>query len=81
MEVVPLTVPRRSDPTVTVGIPFNKRNVEEWSRLDRLTGMMETAKIETDHWSARSMNAAHKYGKVTYPLNDRCQIEKPSRGA
>ncbi|KAK6625556.1 hypothetical protein RUM43_005855 [Polyplax serrata] len=64
MEVVPIRVPKTNGPTTTVGLPFNRRNVEEWSRIDRLTGIMETAKIETDHWNARTNNAAHNYGKV-----------------
>ena len=74
MEVVPMNLPRRENPAGSVGLPFNKRNVEEWSRLDRLTGIMETAKIETDHWAARSNNAAHKYGKVSITLLLICQM-------
>lgn len=64
MKVVPIRLPRSNSPTTAVGLPFNRRNVEEWSRLDQLTGIMETAKIETDHWAARADNAAHNYGKV-----------------
>lgn len=69
-----MNLPRRENPAGSVGLPFNKRNVEEWSRLDRLTGIMETAKIETDHWAARSNNAAHKYGKVSITLLLICQM-------
>lgn len=64
MEVVPIRLSGDNNPNSSVGLPFSRRNVEEWSRIDRLTGMMETAKIETDHWTARSNNAAHNYGKV-----------------
>lgn len=47
-----------------VGLPFNRRNVEEWSRLDSITGMMEKAKIETDRWSASNSVGAHNFAKV-----------------
>lgn len=47
------------------GIPFQRRNVQEWSRLDELTGMLEHARVETDHWAANTSNASHHFGKVT----------------
>ncbi|KAJ4439607.1 hypothetical protein ANN_07735 [Periplaneta americana] len=45
-------------------MPFQRHNVEEWSRLDRLTGMLEHARVETGHWAANTSNSSHKYGKL-----------------
>lgn len=44
--------------------PFHNHDVREWSRLDRLTGVLERARLESDHWTASTNNATHKYGKV-----------------
>lgn len=46
--------------------PYQRRDVEEWSHLDHLTGMLEHARVETDHWSTNTHNTAHKYGKVSH---------------
>ena len=43
-----------------------KKHVEEWSRLDHLTGMLETARVEADHWANSTSNSRHHYGKVSY---------------
>ncbi|KAJ1532166.1 hypothetical protein ONE63_000788 [Megalurothrips usitatus] len=45
-------------------LPFQRRNVVEWSHRDRLTGALERARRETNHWSASSANAIHNYNKV-----------------
>lgn len=47
--------------------PFQRRDVQEWSRLDQLTGMLEHARLEHDHWTANTPHSTHQYGKV-------CQI-------
>ncbi|KAK9889526.1 hypothetical protein WA026_006880 [Henosepilachna vigintioctopunctata] len=44
--------------------PFHDHDVREWSTLDSLTGVLERARIETDHWAASTNNSSHKYGKV-----------------
>ncbi|XP_044753641.1 uncharacterized protein LOC123313034 isoform X5 [Coccinella septempunctata] len=44
--------------------PFHDHDVHEWSTLDSLTGVLERARIETDHWAANTTNTSHKYGKV-----------------
>ncbi|XP_074031802.1 uncharacterized protein isoform X2 [Leptinotarsa decemlineata] len=44
--------------------PFRDHDVREWSRIDSITGALERARIETDHWSANTINSSHKYGKV-----------------
>ncbi|XP_045474193.1 uncharacterized protein LOC123680368 isoform X4 [Harmonia axyridis] len=44
--------------------PFHDHDVREWSTLDSLTGVLERARIETDHWAANTVNSSHKYGKV-----------------
>ncbi|XP_044264575.1 uncharacterized protein LOC123011255 isoform X2 [Tribolium madens] len=44
--------------------PFHDHDVREWSRLDSLTGVLERARLETDHWTANTNNSCHKYGKV-----------------
>ncbi|GLV34146.1 uncharacterized protein CBL_00075 [Carabus blaptoides fortunei] len=51
--------------------PYQRRDVEEWSHLDHLTGMLEHARVETDHWTANTHNTAQKYGKVV-DSRDRC---------
>lgn len=43
-----------------------KKHVEEWSRLDQLTGMLEHARVEADHWSSNTSNSRHRYGKVPF---------------
>jgi hypothetical protein len=49
--------------------PFQRHNVEEWSRLDSLTGMLEHARVETGHWAASTTNSSQQYGKVRKFLN------------
>lgn len=44
--------------------PFHNHDVREWSRIDSLTGVLERARLETDHWTASNGNSSHKYGKV-----------------
>lgn len=44
--------------------PFHNHDVREWSRIDSLTGILERARLETDHWTASTSNTSHKYGKV-----------------
>lgn len=46
------------------GGPFSRRNVQEWSRLDQLTGLLEHARVETDHWATSTTNSSHHFGKV-----------------
>ncbi|CAG9830037.1 unnamed protein product [Diabrotica balteata] len=46
------------------GAPFHDHDVREWSRIDSITGALERARLETDHWSANTINSSHKYGKV-----------------
>ncbi|XP_046680153.1 uncharacterized protein LOC124367405 isoform X2 [Homalodisca vitripennis] len=46
------------------GAPFSRHNVQEWSRLDQLTGLLEHARVETDHWTASTSNSSHHFGKV-----------------
>lgn len=52
------------------GGPFSRRNVQEWSKLDQLTGLLEHARVETDHWATSTSNSSHHFGKVspTYHL-------------
>lgn len=57
MEVVPQG--KRLPP-----VPFQRRDVEEWSTLDSLTGMLEHARVQTDHWAATTCNSSHHFGKV-----------------
>lgn len=45
--------------------PFHNHDVREWSRIDSLTGVLERARLETDHWTANTSNSSHKYGKVS----------------
>ncbi|XP_063220802.1 uncharacterized protein LOC134530123 isoform X2 [Bacillus rossius redtenbacheri] len=44
--------------------PFQQRDVAEWSRLDRLTGVLERARRETDHWKASRGGHTGNYNKV-----------------
>lgn len=44
--------------------PFQRRDVEEWSTLDSLTGILEHARVQTDHWAATTCNSSHHFGKV-----------------
>ena len=46
------------------GSPFHNEDVHEWSHVDRLTGMLENARIETGRWQAKNQGAAQSYGKV-----------------
>ncbi|KAF4525000.1 hypothetical protein B566_EDAN012107, partial [Ephemera danica] len=56
MEVVQRTEPDKG--------PFGRRDVEEWSRLDELTGMLEHARVQTDRWAGvDALGGSHKYGK------------------
>lgn len=55
------------------GGPFSRRNVQEWSKLDQLTGLLEHARVETDHWATSTSNSSHHFGKVcpTYHVTER----------
>ena len=44
--------------------PFRNEDVQEWSRVDRITGMLERARVETGRWRANTRDAKHSYGKV-----------------
>ncbi|KAK5644681.1 hypothetical protein RI129_005981 [Pyrocoelia pectoralis] len=44
--------------------PFHNHDVHEWSRIDSLTGVLERARLETDHWTASTNHSSHNYGKV-----------------
>ncbi|XP_046428939.1 uncharacterized protein LOC124183869 isoform X1 [Neodiprion fabricii] len=46
------------------GSPFQNEEVREWSHVDRLTGMLEHARIETGRWQTRHQGSAQAYGKV-----------------
>ncbi|XP_014214041.1 uncharacterized protein LOC106643413 isoform X2 [Copidosoma floridanum] len=46
------------------GAPFRNEDVREWSRVDRITGMLERARVETGRWRANTRDAAHSYGKM-----------------
>lgn len=46
------------------GTPFKNEEIREWSRVDRLTGMLERARIETGRWRTGNDASAHSYGKV-----------------
>lgn len=48
--------------------PFRNHDVREWSRIDSLTGVLERARLETDHWTASTNNTSHKYGKVSHRI-------------
>lgn len=53
-------------------LPFQRRNVVEWSHRDRLTGALERARRETNHWSASTATAIHNYGKVNHRKKEIC---------
>jgi len=59
MEVIPSTA-RGSG-----SMPLHQHNVEEWSRLDSLTGMLEHARVETGRWTANTSTSSQQYGKVS----------------
>lgn len=48
------------------GTPFKNEEIREWSRIDRLTGMLERARIETGRWKTKNDDAARSYGKVIF---------------
>ncbi|XP_065155307.1 uncharacterized protein [Atheta coriaria] len=50
--------------TPSSGSPFHNHDVREWSRLDSITGVLERARLETDHWTANTATTSHKYNKV-----------------
>jgi hypothetical protein len=58
MEVIPSTAGGSG------AMPFQRHNVEEWSRLDSLTGMLEHARVESGQWAASTSNSSQHYGKV-----------------
>ncbi|KAK0084016.1 hypothetical protein PV325_007789 [Microctonus aethiopoides] len=65
------------------GTPFKNEEIREWSRVDRLTGMLERARIETGRWRTGNDASAHSYGKVT-DLRERnsadgCIMQKAKR--
>ncbi|XP_050427762.1 uncharacterized protein LOC126837856 isoform X1 [Adelges cooleyi] len=65
MEVIPLMRSSATgSETSNGGDNGIKRRVQEWSRLDRLTGILEHARVEADQWSNHTANTKHKYGKV-----------------
>ena len=41
-----------------------KKHIQEWSRLDKLTGVLEHARVEADHWASNTSNSRHHFGKV-----------------
>nr|CAD7400068.1 unnamed protein product [Timema cristinae] len=43
--------------------PFQRHNVSEWSHLDRLTGVLEHARVESDHWAASRAGSTGNYNK------------------
>lgn len=51
--------------TPSSGSPFHNHDVREWSRLDSITGVLERARLETDHWTANTATTSHKYNKVS----------------
>lgn len=54
-----------ANPTTGSGVPpFHNHDVREWSRIDSLTGVLERARLETDHWTSNTNNSSHKYEKV-----------------
>ncbi|OXU23759.1 hypothetical protein TSAR_007270 [Trichomalopsis sarcophagae] len=46
------------------GGPFRNEDVREWSRVDRITGMLERARVETGRWRADTQDAKQSYGKM-----------------
>jgi hypothetical protein len=55
-------IPSRSGGSESM--PFQRHNVEEWSRLDSLSGMLEHARVETGLWTANTSTSSQQYGKV-----------------
>lgn len=64
MEVIPLIRSSATGSEASNGDNGIKRRVQEWSRLDRLTGILEHARVEADQWTNHTANTKHKYGKV-----------------
>ncbi|XP_060874382.1 uncharacterized protein LOC132948092 isoform X2 [Metopolophium dirhodum] len=64
MEVIPLIRSSATGSEASKGDNGIKRHVQEWSRLDRLTGILEHARVEADQWTNHTANTKHKYGKV-----------------
>lgn len=64
MEVIPLIRNSATGSEASKGDNGIKRHVQEWSRLDRLTGILEHARVEADQWTNHTANTKHKYGKV-----------------
>ncbi|XP_025411709.1 uncharacterized protein LOC112684405 isoform X3 [Sipha flava] len=64
MEVIPLIRNSATGSEPSNGDNGIKRHVQEWSRLDRLTGILEHARVEADQWTNHTANTKHKYGKV-----------------
>lgn len=69
MEVIPLIRSSTAGSEPSNGDNGIKRHVQEWSRLDRLTGILEHARVEADQWTNHTANSKHKYGKVTDSLS------------
>ncbi|XP_047100644.1 uncharacterized protein LOC124718985 [Schistocerca piceifrons] len=53
MEVVPAA-------DVPLALPFARSNVQEWSHLDQLTGVLQQGRVQAHHWAS----ATRAYGKV-----------------
>ncbi|XP_049858054.1 uncharacterized protein LOC126345346 isoform X2 [Schistocerca gregaria] len=53
MEVVPAA-------DVPLALPFARSNVQEWSHLDQLTGVLQQGRVQAQHWAS----ATRAYGKV-----------------
>lgn len=66
MEVIPLIRSSATGSESSKGDNGIKRHVQEWSRMDRLTGILEHARVEADQWTNHTANTKHKYGKVCY---------------
>lgn len=64
MEVIPLIRSSATSSEASNGDNGIKRRVQEWSRLDRLTGILEHARVEADQWTNHTANTKHKFGKV-----------------
>ncbi|RZF34484.1 hypothetical protein LSTR_LSTR011726 [Laodelphax striatellus] len=61
MEVAPHLVMKRDLPPPP---PFQRRDVQEWSHLDSVTGARETGRVETGRWAATTSNSSHHFGQV-----------------
>ncbi|KAK0178951.1 hypothetical protein PV327_007788 [Microctonus hyperodae] len=66
--------------------PFKNEEIREWSRVDRLTGMLERARIETGRWRTGNDASAHSYGKFPQVTDlrernsaDGCVMQKAKR--